>query len=104
MATSGAQGIFDQWLQIVGLFGGGLCGLFVLGIFTNRAGTGGAIVGIVCSVLVLVIVRTYLGLDGLTYAAFGVLTCVIAGWLSSFLFRNTKSVHGLTLHSISDGQ
>ena len=45
MATSGAQGIFDQWLQIVGLFGGGLCGLFVLGIFTNRAGTGGAIVG-----------------------------------------------------------
>ena len=101
MASFSAQGIFDQWLQIVGLFGGGLCGLFVLGIFSNRASTGSAVVGVAASVVVLILVREYLEFDGLTYAAFGVVTCVLFGWLFGFIMSNRKSVQGLTLHAMS---
>ena len=100
MATFSAQGIFDQWLQIVGLFAGGLCGLFVLGIFSRRASSGSAVVGIVVSVLVLVVVKYLTDIDGLTYAAFGVLSCVVFGWLAGFILPNRVNLRGLTLTTL----
>ena len=102
MASFSAQGIFDQWLQIVGLFAGGLCGLFVLGIFTRRTGAGSAVVGILVSVLVLVYVRNFTSINGLTYAAFGVLTCVIAGWLAGFVLPGRRDLSGLTLQTLGE--
>jgi SSS family transporter len=100
MATFGAQDIFDQWLQIVGLFAGGLCGLFVLGIFSRRASSRSAVVGIVVSVLVLVVVKYLTPINLLTYAAFGVLSCVVFGWLAGFILPNHADLRGLTLATI----
>ena len=100
MAVFGAQDIFDQWLQIVGLFAGGLCGLFVLGIFSRRASSKSAVVGIVVSVLVLVVVKYLTPMNLLTYAAFGVLSCVVFGWLAGFILPNRADLRGLTLATI----
>lgn len=100
LASFDAQGIFDLWLEIVGLFAGGLCGLFVLGILSRRAGTSGAVIGIIASVVVLVAVKYLTSIDGLTYAAFGVLSCVIAGWLSGLVLPERRSLDGLTLATI----
>ena len=86
-----AESIFDQWLEIVGLFASGLCGLFVLGIFTQRSGTTSAIVGVLSSILVLLLVKETTNLSGLLYAAIGTLTCVLAGWLSSLLLPSQGS-------------
>ena len=86
-----AESIFDQWLEIVGLFASGLCGLFVLGIFTQRPGTISAIVGVLSSILVLLLVKETTNLSGLLYAAIGTLTCVLAGWLSSLLLPSQGS-------------
>jgi SSS family solute:Na+ symporter len=104
MATFSAQGIFDQWLQIVGLFAGGLCGLFVLGIFSRRASTGSAVVGIVVSVLVLVAVKNLTSINGLTYAAFGVLSCFVSGWLAGFILPNRVDLRGLTLATLNQNK
>ena len=84
-----AESIFDQWLEIVGLVASGLCGLFVLGIFTRRPGTTSAIVGVLSSILVLLLVKETTNLSGLLYAAIGTLTCVLAGWISGLLLPSS---------------
>ena len=48
--------MWDQYLMVLGLFGGGLCGLFMLGIFTCRAHGPGALVGFFTSAAVLAFV------------------------------------------------
>jgi SSS family solute:Na+ symporter len=102
MASFSAKGIFDQWLEIVGLFAGGLCGLFVLGIFSRRASSGSAVVGIITSVATLVYVKNFTSIDGLTYAAFGVSTCVLAGWLAGFILPSRRTLGGLTLSTLHE--
>ena len=78
-----AESVFDLWLETVGLFASGLCGLFVLGIFTRRPGTPSALLGVVTSVLLLLIVKSATDLDPLLYAGLGTLSCFVAGWISS---------------------
>jgi SSS family solute:Na+ symporter len=72
----------------------------VLGIFSRRASSGSAVVGIVVSVLVLVVVKYLTDIDGLTYAAFGVLSCVVFGWLAGFILPNRVNLRGLTLTTL----
>lgn len=52
MALTDIKSIWDQFIMILGLLGGGLGGLFVLGIFTRRANGPGAIVGLLASGMV----------------------------------------------------
>ena len=96
LASVSAQGIFETWLGMVGLFASGLCGLFVLGIFTRRPGTLGAIVGIVTSVVLLVYVKYFTQINLLVYAAIGVGSCFIAGWLTGLLFPTSRDVSKAT--------
>ena len=45
--------MWDHYIKIIGLFGGGLAGLFVAGIFTRRINGPGVVVGMLSSALVL---------------------------------------------------
>ena len=96
LASVNVQGIFDTWLQMVGLFASGLCGLFVLGIFTRRPGSTAAVVGIITSVLLLLYVKYFTELNGLLYAAIGVVSCVLAGWMTGLVFPSRRDVSGAT--------
>jgi SSS family transporter len=96
LASVGAGSIFDYWLEIVGLFASGLCGLFVLGIFTRRPGSSGAVVGIVVSVVILVYVKNFTDLSGLLYASIGVSSCFVAGWLTGLVLPSGRDVSGTT--------
>ena len=49
MALAQTQSIWDQFMKIMGLFGGGLAGMFVAGIFTRRTHQGGILVGFAAS-------------------------------------------------------
>ena len=53
MATYPIKSLWDVFLALLGLLGGGLAGVFMLGIFTRRANSAGAVVGIVCSPVLL---------------------------------------------------
>ena len=44
-ASSDIMSLWDQFMKILGLFGGAMCGLFCLGIFTTRTNGIGAIIG-----------------------------------------------------------
>lgn len=45
LASYEVQSLWDLFLEMIGLFGGSLAGLFALGIFTRRAHGAGALVG-----------------------------------------------------------
>ena len=55
LASADVRSLWDQFWAIVGLFIGGLSGLFVLGIFTRRASAAGAMVGAIASGAVLLV-------------------------------------------------
>ena len=96
LAIYPAESIFDQWLEIVGLFASGLCGLFVLGIFTRKPGTTAAFCGVLASVVVLLFVKNTTELNALLYAGIGTMTCFTVGWFTGLFFPTRRDLSGTT--------
>ena len=101
LAWQGTQSIWDQFLKIMGLFGGGLAGMFVVGIFTLRAHQTGVLIGFAVSAVTLYRVSTSGTVHLFLYGAIGILTCSIVGWLTSLVLPDPQNnVDGLTVHSL----
>ncbi len=102
-ASSGVLSIWDQFMKILGLFGGAMCGLFCLGIFTTRTNGPGAIIGAVSGAAGLFLVQRYTEVHFFLYGAVGITICFVAGYLSSFLFAPmSRSIRGLTVYTQDD--
>jgi len=91
MATMDVKSLWDEFQKILGLVIGSLGGVFLLGIFTKKANSPGVIIGIIASVIVQIIVSSSGEIHLILYAATGVVSCFVAGYLASFLFVNSKS-------------
>ncbi|MHC5061397.1 MAG: sodium:solute symporter family protein [Planctomycetota bacterium] len=100
-AASDIKSLWDQFMKILGLFGGPMCGLFCLGIFTTKANGPGAIVGAVAGAIGLFLVQQYTDIHLLLYAIVGVTICFVCGYLASlFTPSSEKSIQGLTIHTL----
>lgn len=101
MATWDIKSLWDQLNTFIGLFAGGLGGLFLLGICTRKANGAGAVIGLVVSGVVQFVVKEYTSIHLLLYAATGTASCFIIGYLMSFIFPgSTKNIHGLTIYTL----
>jgi solute:Na+ symporter, SSS family len=101
LARWGISSLWDQFNTILGLFTGGLGGLFVLGIFTKRANARGAVSGLLLSGLVQFYLSRYTSLNFLMYAFTGLVACVLFGYLCSLLFGGQeKDIAGLTAYKV----
>ncbi len=87
MATMNIQSLWDEFQKVLGLVIGSLGGVFLLGILSKRANSTGAIIGIGVSIIVQIFVATHQPVHLITYSATGVISCFIAGWTASFLFK-----------------
>jgi len=102
MASSGPMYMWDQFIAVVGLFGGGLCGIFLLGILTRRANGAGATAGLIASGLVQYVVMTHAQISVLLYSLTGMVSCLIVGYFVSIIFHNKrKSIDGLTIYTLN---
>jgi solute:Na+ symporter, SSS family len=98
LASMNLKSIMVVWSQIVALMGGGVVGVYSLGMFTKRANGFGAIVGVVASVLVTAGIKAFTPLHWATYLPIAILTCVGVGYLASLFFGRHKSdLSGLTV-------
>lgn len=99
LASFEVGSLWDAFQGMMGLFGGGLAGLFALGIFFRRASGRGALIGAVSSVAILYGVQQHTDLHFFLYGAVGVLSCVGVGLLAGVLFKDPapKDLTGLTL-------
>ncbi|MFQ5335301.1 MAG: sodium:solute symporter, partial [Flavobacteriales bacterium] len=101
MARFDIKSMFDLWMNILALIGGGFGGVFLLGIFTRRANAKGVIIGAICSIVATVLVKYYTEVHFMLYTTVAVGTCVIAGWLTSLLFhRPAHTLEKLTIYTL----
>jgi Na+/proline symporter len=103
IAYADIKSLWDSFISILGLLGGAMCGLFMLGIFTQRARGPGALAGAITGALCLGLVQRFTGVSFLLYASIGIAATILAGYLISlFLPDKGKSLDGLTIHTLRD--
>jgi len=106
LATWEIQSLYHFFLMILGLFTGGLAGLFVLGIFTRRANAWGSLLGAAVSIGVMVVARyrpAWVPVHGLLYGVVSLATCFGVGYVASLLIpASAKPQAGLTVFTADD--
>ena len=101
MATYEIKSLWDLFIRIVGLLGGGLGGLFALGIFTRRANAHGALIGTVASTAILFYMQNFTHIHFFLYAAAGMMTCFLVGYLTSLMIpASMRELEGLTVYTL----
>lgn len=87
------------WAQIAALLGGGIVGVYSLGMLTTRANGIGAVTGAIVSIIVAILVKLYTPVHWMAYLPIAIFTCMGVGYLISILtpWANKKNLLGLTV-------
>lgn len=86
MAGSNIKSLWDQFYRFLGLFTGGLGGMFLLGMLTKKANAKGTLLGLVVSALVIWYISAFTEISFLMYSFFGVASCFGFGYVFSLVF------------------
>ena len=85
--------------MVLGLFGGPLCGLFMLGMLTRRANATGGLLGALIGLAVVWFVKLYTPVNFFLYAMVGTVGTFIAGYLISLVTPSEeKDILPLTIY------
>jgi SSS family transporter len=96
--------LWDFFMKILGLLGGGVTGIFVLGVFSKRANGPGAFVGAIVSVVLVFAAQTYTHMHFFLYGAIGLVSAIVVGYLASLIIpTNKKDLTGLTIYTVEKG-
>jgi len=79
--------IWDQYLKLMGMFGGCLAGMFIGGIFFKSINSTGIILGFLLSAIILYFVQAGEYLHFFLYPGVGICGCIIFGLVISRLLR-----------------
>lgn len=90
MANSDIKSLWDQFYKFLGLFTGGLGGMFLLGMLTKKANAKGTLIGLVISGVLIWYVSVFTDINFLMYSFLGVTTCFVFGYLFSLIFKDEK--------------
>ncbi len=82
--------IWDQYLKIIGLFGGCLAGMFAAGIFFPKINSKGIFIGFILSSIGLFFVQRSESISFFLYPLFAVIGCVVMGYIFSLIFPESK--------------
>lgn len=91
LAYRNVPSLWDEFLKLIALIGGGFPGVFALGLLTRRATSSGVIVGAVASIVITWWVQNYTTVNVFLHGFVAVASCMIIGYLAS-LFIGTKNV------------
>lgn len=99
LATVEIRFLFDFFQKVIGLFGGGVAGVFMLAVFTRRATSAGAWAGLIAGGGATILVAYLTEISFLLYAGVGSVTCVVVGYLFSLVqggASENRQLDGLT--------
>lgn len=91
MANSNIKSLWDQFYKFLGLFTGGLGGMFLLGMLTKIANSNGVIIGLVLSAVITWLISMYTDINFLMYSLIGMVSCYVFGYLFSLIFKKSAN-------------
>lgn len=91
MASSNIKSLWDQFYKFLGLFTGGLGGMFLLGMLTKKANANGTLLGLLASAIIIWYISMFTEISFLMYSFFGVVSCFIFGYIFSIIFGKRSS-------------
>ncbi|GGK42197.1 MULTISPECIES: sodium:solute symporter family transporter [Flavobacteriaceae] len=91
MASSNIKSLWDQFYRFLGLFTGGLGGMFLLGMLTKKANAKGTLLGLLVSAIVIWYISVFTEISFLMYSFFGVVSCFTFGYVFSLIFSKKSS-------------
>jgi solute:Na+ symporter, SSS family len=100
LAWRGAASLWDEYLKLIALIGGGFPGVFALGLLSRRANSTGVIIGVVTSVVVTWLVQNFTDTSAFLHGFVAVASCMIVGYAASLCFGKKeapKNLAGLTV-------
>ncbi len=101
LAAQNAKSLWDVFIKLVALVGGGFPGVFALGMLTRRANAPGVLIGAVASIAVTWWVQTFTSANVFVHSFFAIASCMIVGYLASLLFpgatKPREALRGLVL-------
>jgi len=105
MASLNIQSMFQLWMEIAALIGGGFVGMYFLGMFTKRANAPGVIVGAIFSVICLILIKNHTPIHWSLYQTIAIVSCVAVGYAASlFLPHRERDLTGLTIFTPAHDQ
>jgi SSS family transporter len=86
LAWRNVASLWDEFLRLTALIGGGFPGVFALGLLTRRANAPGVIIGALASIAVTWAVQTFTATSAFLQAFVAISSCVVIGYAASWLF------------------
>jgi Na+/proline symporter len=95
LAGLNIKSMMAVWSQIMALLGGGIVGVYSLGMFTRRANSFGAIIGTLISILAMLLIKLFTPVHWAFYSPLAIIICMATGYACSLL-RPSSSPANLT--------
>ena len=97
LAGTNPKSLMVVWSQIISLMGGGVVGVYSLGMFTRRVNGFGAVCGALSSIVITLMVKLFTPLHWSTYMPIAIFSCMLMGYLCSLFTPQTRNLDGLTV-------
>jgi Na+/proline symporter len=98
LAGEKLKSMMAVWMQISALLGGGIVGVYSLGMFTQRANGAGAVCGAIISVAATILVKCCTPWHWQFYLPVAIASCVVSGYLTSLIWPEPpRDLTGLTI-------
>ncbi len=106
LTTLNLKSIMVTWNIVSSLLGGGIVGIFALGMFSTRANAGGAVCGAILSIVLGLYVKFFTSIHWAFLLPILIFSAMIIGYICSFFFRSApKNLTGLTIfHQVRKSQ
>jgi SSS family transporter len=99
LAAQNARSLWDEFMKLVALFGGGFSGVFALGLLSRRAHAKGVLIGAIASIIITWLVQQHTALSPFAHSFVAIASCMLIGYIASLVLPPpaARSLAGLTL-------
>jgi Na+/proline symporter len=106
LAWRNVSSLWDEFLRLIALIGGGFPGVFALGFLTRRASSRGVILGTLASIAITWWIQNYTQTSVFLHSFVAIASCMVVGYVASLLLPDRarrQSLAGLTLWDLRTG-
>lgn len=107
LAWRNVPSLWDEFLRLAALLGGGFPGVFALGLLTRRANGPGVCIGAIASIAFTWWIQTFTTTSVFFHTFLAIVCTMLVGYLASLFFASrgpTKNLRGLTVWDFAPAQ